>query len=369
MRETKTIGINHSGYPELRNFAGLNIENYEFVQSYDLLRIVNHIYFKLKNRIKVELHNAHIPLPDSVNGYHFFNSVSFGSKPWVSTFETFLPRWGYRGSRLHRIGMEQITKAPCHGIIAISEETSRIMREMVNKFYPDLYKDIINKLMIIHPAQKVIIETRTRKPGDVINFVFVGGDFFCKGGASLARAFDRLINDGYPIHLTIVSKLNTGDYITHATDEEKKQVLHWIHSHPEHITHYPYLKNNQVLSLLQKMDVALLPTLMDTYGYSVLESQACGCPVITTDIRALPEINSGTTGWMIPTRELGDPRESDNMRQIETQIEQQLASIVTDIVNDPDQIITKGNASIERIKKFHNPEKIATKLQTIYDQF
>lgn len=53
------------------------------------------------------------------------------------------------------------------------------------------------------------------------------------------------------------------------------------------------------MNLLQKSHVGLLPSWSDTYGYSVLEMQAAGVPVITTNIRALPEINSEEVGWMI----------------------------------------------------------------------
>ena len=37
--------------------------------------------------------------------------------------------------------------------------------------------------------------------------------------------------------------------------------------------------------------IGLLPTYNDSYGYSVIEFFSYGCPVITTNILALPEIN------------------------------------------------------------------------------
>lgn len=50
---------------------------------------------------------------------------------------------------------------------------------------------------------------------------------------------------------------------------------------------------------MKKSDVGLLPTWADTYGYSVLEFQACGCPVISSNTRGLPEINNNEAGWII----------------------------------------------------------------------
>lgn len=63
--------------------------------------------------------------------------------------------------------------------------------------------------------------------------------------------------------------------------------------------HHTSLSNDAVLEMIKTSDVGLLPTWQETYGFSVLEMQACGCPVITTNVRALPEINPENAGWLI----------------------------------------------------------------------
>ena len=50
------------------------------------------------------------------------------------------------------------------------------------------------------------------------------------------------------------------------------------------ITHYETLPNDYVLELMREQHVGLLPTWSDTYGYSVLEFQGIGVPVITTNV-------------------------------------------------------------------------------------
>ncbi|WP_125140102.1 glycosyltransferase family 4 protein [Clostridium transplantifaecale] len=52
----------------------------------------------------------------------------------------------------------------------------------------------------------------------------------------------------------------------------------------------------------------LLPTFADTYGYSLLEMQACGLPVVSTNVRAMPEINDNECGWIakLPVNEYGE---------------------------------------------------------------
>ena len=178
----KRIGMNHYGYPEIRNFAGLPISDYTFVQSYDLFRVMDHIHFRMKHNTNQELHNKHLQFPGRVNGYHFFNSVSYGKKPWLSTFETTLPRWFDIGSKNHRRGIELITKDSCRGIIAISQVTADHMASMVSDHYPEMYDSVISKMSIIHPAQRLYVDRRTRKPDNIIRFVFVGRMFFLKGG-------------------------------------------------------------------------------------------------------------------------------------------------------------------------------------------
>ncbi|WP_241627814.1 glycosyltransferase, partial [Rosenbergiella epipactidis] len=50
---------------------------------------------------------------------------------------------------------------------------------------------------------------------------------------------------------------------------------------------------------MSKSHIGLLPTWADTYGYSLLEFMAAGCPVISTNVRALTEINSSDRGYII----------------------------------------------------------------------
>lgn len=54
---------------------------------------------------------------------------------------------------------------------------------------------------------------------------------------------------------------------------------------------------------MKQCHIGLLPTFGDTFGFSVLEMQACGCPVITSNNYALPEINNKEIGWICDIQE------------------------------------------------------------------
>ena len=96
------------------------------------------------------------------------------------------------------------------------------------------------------------------------------------------------------------------------------------------------------MALLRSGDVALLPTFHDSYGYAVLEGQALGCPVITADVAALPEINDNERGWMIevPQTEFGEGlwRTKEARVRLSAAIEEQLAAHLEAIVRDPSVI-------------------------------
>ena len=354
----------------MRNFGSLSISGYKFVQSYDLFRVADHIYYKLQHKTKQGLHNTYfLGITNRIAGNHFFNSISFDHKPWVTTFETLVPRLGRMGSFYHGLAVKQIVSAYCRSIIPISQSANDIMCSMLSQHYPDLMDAVKAKMTIIHPPQKVYIHQKNGNNAEKVHFLFVGRQFFRKGGMEMLIVFDKLIEKGYPIHLTIVSNIEFGDYITKTTDADKQAALSIIHNHPESITHYTKLKNDEVIALFKQVDVSLLPTLQDTYGYSVLESQACGCPVISTDLRALSEINSEETGWIIPVKHLGYSGETEVRKVISEQIISRLESIVLNVIEYPESIVKKGNKSIDRIEKYHNPENVSKKLRKIYDTF
>jgi glycosyltransferase involved in cell wall biosynthesis len=173
-----------------------------------------------------------------------------------------------------------------------------------------------------------------------------------------------------PIRLVVVSSLRIEPYAAQETEEDVAWARQIIAGKPQWLEYYQDLTNSEVLEIFKTADVGLLPTWADTYGLSVLEAQACGLPVISTNVRALPEINSAKVGWLIhvPKNEMGEALYSTNEERLilSEQIQAGLENTIRSIIADPSVIAIKGQAALERIRVEHSPEDYAERLRQIY---
>ncbi|SUB16775.1 Uncharacterised protein [Pantoea agglomerans] len=74
--------------------------------------------------------------------------------------------------------------------------------------------------------------------------------------------------------------------------------------------------------------------------------QANGCPVITSNVRALPEINPASAGWVIASPLNADREYSITSPEQKTQLRQSLVeglkSILLAIIDRPEMLQEKG---------------------------
>jgi len=373
----RIVGTNHIGYPEERNFARLPLQRYEVRKQLDLFKLPTWFCYRLLNRNYPFLLNTFCDfgLVNRCALLHLFNGICLGGRPWVVTFETALPRWGWSAvpDWLVAHGVRLLAGSACRRVIALSRCAANIQMEFLRSKFQAFAPAVEAKMEVLHPSQPPLVQNGSGKPGpdQPIHFVMVGGDFFRKGGLEVLRVFDRLLNGDAPVRLTIVSRLRGGDYATHATPADEGAARDLIERHADRITWHFSMPNNEVLELMKSAHVGLLPTWADTYGYSVLEAQAAACPVISTDVRALPEINNNSVGWMIPV-----PKDADGNGRIATAqergefskiVERGVEAAVRDILRNPNSVRIKGSLALERIRAFHDPCRAAERLEGIYD--
>ena len=324
---------------------------------------------------------------NKVDILHFSNGVSYGRTPWVSHFETLLPRFStaltrYQGKTklplemtpLLQRGFHALKSPSCKRIIAWSQAAAEFERDLLTELPFEDREVILNKMTVLHPPQDVLVEHPLEHPygsSQPIRFCLVGDGFFRKGGKEVFLAFENLIKKEHAdIKLVLVSSIRLDAYAAQETEDDRNWALSFIEENPDWIEHYQNIPHVQVMELMKGCDVGLLPTYADTYGLSVLEAQACGLPVISTDVRALPEINNTDVGWIIrvPKNDLGEALyfTAEERERLSQQIQAGLKAIIHNIVADPSVIFEKAIKSIERIREMHDPTAYAQKLRGIY---
>lgn len=325
-----------------------------------------------------------------VDGIHFFNSVTDKPIPWVSTFETLIPRTtatAFIQNELegddNKKTLQQIEQYlslvatdHCKKKIALSEINRQMQLDLLS-YFPEYKTTIENKLIQLNPPQKKLRERQevaAKTTNPVMKFLFVGKFFNLKGGKEIVDVFDKIKKEthyNYELHL-----VSLGDMKNHAfgeftdTQEETNEVMKIIEANSSMTMHH-FIENGELLEMMKTVDVGLLPTWADTYGYSVLEFQASGCPVISTDIRALSEINSDAVGWVIhlPKNKFGEVHiksvsEKDEARKI---MQNQLEQIVLSILEHPEQLRNKAIKAYDQVTQNHSIENYMQQLSEIYE--
>ncbi|MFL2100934.1 glycosyltransferase family 4 protein [Desemzia sp. FAM 23991] len=388
----KKIGYTNDSYPERRTIIDGNLHPLKKVKS------LNTYYPQTAiKRMPILGKNAIVFFKDivfsevGVDGLHLFNTVTKKNIPWISTFETYIPRT----SATSFLNEETITKKSikeknrtekyvkllahdnCKKIISLSQKNYEMELRFLEHF--PQYKNIIKEKMIqINPPQKKLMEkseVEQKVINPILKFLFVGKDFTRKGGKEIVDVFSKIKEEhNFDFELTIVSLGKSYNYAFGEYQDTEKEVQEMNNKirNTKWINFYESMDNKKLLEMMKNSDVGLLPTWADTYGYSVLEFQASGCPVITTNIRALPEINNSTIGWVIqlPIDESGEVEVSSiNKKQIlRKQLQNSFEKIILEILENPQQIKEKTIKSYNAVIKNHSVKKYMKEISVIYSE-
>ena len=383
-------------YPYTRNIVSI-VPEAEYLRVKDLYGYFNVAFRRLNqatHREIVSISDLNNQFYDfnlnKVNLLHFFNGISYGRTPWVSTFETILPRFqdvltGKHESQSDsassairwktRKAFEALAGDACKRIIALSDCNATMQRNLLGEF--SAYKDLEKKMVVMHPPQNLLVSQYTDKEVDLdgkIKFMLVASSFFRKGGMEILETFKNLREKfNYNLELTIVSPLRSFDhYAVQESAIDVQQVVKIIRENNDWIKHFPKLPNNEVLAMMKAAHIGLLPTYADSYGYSVLEMQAAGCPVITTNIRALPEINDNQKGWLIevPKDPLGEAiyTTAEGRQAISAAIRLGLERALHEIFADRSVIPVKAENAMQSIKANHSVQDFAAHMRKIYQE-
>lgn len=116
----------------------------------------------------------------------------------------------------------------------------------------------------------------------------------------------------------------------------------------ESVRFYPVV--NKVLDFLKLMDVFVMPSRMEGFGISVLEAQACGIPVVASNVGGLPNIiQQGETGLLVE-------KENPNA----------LADAICDLLEDKEMAKMLAQKGRTFVLENYSLIKMAKETETVY---
>lgn len=237
---------------------------------------------------------------------HLWNKIRVGpGSGWGVTFESRLPRVpdGDRSARLLR---RKLLEDP--SLNWINAMSSYAYRRMETAFTRTEWQDLTEKVQVVYPRLQPArpASSMSRQTRSGLELVFVGADFFRKGGEAVLRLVEQE-GERLDLRLTVVSSLNISGYATPWVDNSYRKMIAERLDRSSRITWHESLPHEKVLDVVSEADVCLLPSLADTFGYSLAEGLMAGALVVGTNVQALPEI-VGAEGIVIdlPVNEFGE---------------------------------------------------------------
>jgi glycosyltransferase involved in cell wall biosynthesis len=313
---------------------------------------------------------------------HFVNKIPVALRqPWLVTFESALPRMFPPNERLRDHLRSQLCSPGCLAIVAMSAWALATFKRL-NAGWASV-DQVLAKAHVLQPATELRASTpRTLKVGETIRLIFVGNNFARKGGIVALRLARKALAEGLRLQIHIVSSkmIYSGSHTDHPDPARYQQDLQSL-ALPNVSFHDP-MNNQQVLELMGSCHLSLLPTLHDTYGFSVLEGFAQGLPAITTDVCALPEFvfpdpAPSANGFLLGLpkdarncwRHVEESRSPDYWEMLDQAFEStadQALGHLRALAAAPSELEPLSDGAISGIERCHNQAALARALETIY---
>jgi len=232
-------------------------------------------------------------------------------------------------------------------------------------------RPLLDRVEVLLPPQAVLESPPRGQEIDDIRFAFVGADFYRKGGLEMLEAFRRLETSGVcNWRAVVVGNLDTlGDYAARADESSRQRARDLLAAMATRIEYHRRLPYPRVLETMKAADYYLLPTLADTFGYSVLEAQACGAVAITTNVRALPEVVTADSGHVIelPLDGQRNAHTLPGFAKSRAGLTDALEAILRECcVASPQERLAKAAAATANLRSRHDPAEHRRRLEIIY---
>lgn len=314
-----------------------SVENYTIIYFNNSFRIFgnsisfNYLFKLMKRRNNYDLIHAHSHLFFTTNVCAALRRVD--SAPLIITNHGLIsqtaPLW------IQRIFIPTIGKWTFKAADKIISYTNHEKEELIKLGIDP------KKIAVIHNGidTEVFIPNNDRSRGN--NILWIGRYTPGKGIRFLIDAFALIVQCHPDAHLLMI-----GDGPQMEEIQQKIQKLGLF----AHITQKTFILNEDLPALYQSSDVFVLPSLSEGVPRTILESMACGIPVVCTDLPQLVDLVKGA-GLLVPAR---DP--------------EAIASAIIKIIKNPDYAAKLGKTGTERIVKYYSWNDTVEKTLLLYKE-
>ena len=266
----------------------------------------------------------------------------------------------HHGSNLHiHLSTENWRKLEncLSGLVSVSQAAIDGLEQKFGKI--TIYHKVIRNGVdtnLFSPTLKLSKRVEVRKSHQVLQndfvFLYSGRIVSSKGIHHLISVFLRLVKDYSFIHLWIAgsaAKENRADY------QYERRLKEMAESHPNNIKFLGWFPNQQMPVIFASADATVLPaTIEEGIPLSLLESMACGTPVIASKIGGIPEIiTNHETGILI------DPE------NIETSLEAAMKYFLT----NPELIRIYSKSGVENTQSNYTYHQVAHEFFELINDF
>ncbi|MGC9208301.1 MAG: glycosyltransferase family 4 protein [Nitrososphaeria archaeon] len=167
-----------------------------------------------------------------------------------------------------------------------------------------------------------------RLPHEGINVLFVGRDYFRKGGDIAVRLMLDIVQSEKDVHFYYVGK-------------------GFVPEHPN-FHHYENLPRERLERLYSIADLMLYPSRNEAYGLAILEAQSYGIPVIASNLPAFRE--------MLGRYGSGYAVSPDEMK-----------TVILDLIRSGERRSMLSENACRMVREVHDPARASEALERIYD--
>ncbi|OWY65462.1 glycosyl transferase group 1 [cyanobacterium TDX16] len=245
-------------------------------QTADIFHIIEpcdaHLVYWLKQTGQPAIVTCH----DLINFFHRDNLKGSVQLPFIS-----------RSAWLYAVkGMKYADR-----VIAVSNATAKDTTRILD-IEPARISVIPNAVeAIFRPLPKVEVESfrdRQEIRSETFCLLNIGVNHPRKNISTILQAVAILVQKGLPIQFWKVG----ADF----TNEQKDFIQ--THNLTQWIEYFGKPKKSTLIQLYNAADVLVAPSLHEGFGITILEAMACGTPVITSNVSAMPEV-VGNAGILV----------------------------------------------------------------------